>query len=719
MVEKDSGKTPPHIQMLVAAILQHQRSEDHQVTERENELVLDVSWRVQLSSRDVEVGQSGTGIKRLEPVRFLIPFAFPLRPPDITLRSDFPREFVPHIYPGSPGDPVCPCIAEVGITDLMFQEGISGVLRSLQAWLDRAAQGTLMDPSQGWEPILFQNIAGSFLDDKGSFLRGVRDASLAAPTTPAFSVGWCQRETLDGRFVYVQKLSKKPFEYTKTPAIVVRAPVGQESKRFQHIDVRKREDLYLLLEHLGINGGDLTRLQKLVNDQGANGLDWLILIVVIKRPMNLIGCNHCFEILPFDCVLTINESPKAKVSPLQYIEAANPGLLQRVSHRGQRKHRSLHFIGVGSVGSKVALSLARTGNYGFHLTDNSLFRGHNLSRHAIADPASNLGFPKVVYMKNAIESTLSVECTISADDASSPTFTIPGAPDAIIESTGAAAVAANLRRIPFDAQLYQVGVYAEAELAFLSAEPRDQSRGVRVDDLEAWLFQQAFQNRAIGRLLFAENEHSRMIVGPGCSSVTTVVSDPKLSLQVSAITERLDRTLQAWPYDDDRGLAAYCVRDPKSGNLSWTSTQLGKTHSHSCKRNGLVWEVRVLDSVVSLMKECRASAGKNETGGAIIGRYDPLLQTVHVTGLVEPPAYAQAGPSLFQIDYPYLQEVDEDTLEQTANTLRVVGTWHSHIGASRPSSTDQATFSDLSQNLGLPFPVMIVYGADGLEILSE
>lgn len=719
MVDEGSGKAPQHIQTLVAAILQHQRSADHQVTERENELVLDVSWRVQLSSRDVEVGQSEIGIKSLEPVQFLIPFAFPLQSPSITLRSDFPREFVPHIYPGSPGEPVCPCIAEVGMTDLMFQEGISGVLRSLQAWLDRAAQGTLMDPSQGWEPILFQNIAGSFLDEKGSFLQGIREAALASPTKPAYSVVWCQRETLDGRFVYAQKLCKRPLEYTKTPAIVVRAPAGQESKRFQHIDVRKREDLYLLLEHLGICGEDLAKLQKLVNDQGSSGLDWLILIVVVKRPMNLIGCNHCFEILPFDCVLTINESPKAKVSPLQYMEAANPELLQRVSHRGQRKHMSLHFIGVGSVGSKVALSLARTGNYGFHLTDNSLFRSHNLSRHAIADPASNLGFPKIIYMKNAIEATLSVECTVSADDASSPSFTVSGAADVIIESTGSAAVAANLRELAFDAQLYQIGLYAEAELAFLSAEPRDQTRGVRVDDLEAWLYQQACQNRAIGRLLFAENEHSRMIVGPGCSSVTTVVSDPKLSLQVSAITERLDRTLQAWPYDDDKGLAAYCLRDPYSGNLTWTSTPLGKTHSRSCRHNGLTWEVRVLDSVVNQMKNCRVSAGKNETGGAIIGRYDPLLQTVHVTGLIEPPACAQASPSLFQIDYPYLQAVDEGTLERTAGTLRVIGTWHSHIGMSRPSSTDRETFSDLSQNLGLPFPVMIVYGADGLEVLGE
>ena len=73
-------------------------------------------------------------------------------PPRLSLREDFTRN-LPHMMPWMiEGRPV-PCVYDGDLAELLYQQGLAGILNQTAVWLDRAVDGTLIDPEQGWEPV--------------------------------------------------------------------------------------------------------------------------------------------------------------------------------------------------------------------------------------------------------------------------------------------------------------------------------------------------------------------------------------------------------------------------------------------------------------------------------------------------------------------------------------------------------------------------------------
>ena len=115
-------------------------------------ITVDVTFAVNLPNEWRRQGESPSGVRLREVVRFEFSGGFPMNPPQLSLRADFSRN-LPHMQPWlSDGRPV-PCIYDGDLTELLHREGLAGILNQTALWLERAALGTLMDPDQGWEPV--------------------------------------------------------------------------------------------------------------------------------------------------------------------------------------------------------------------------------------------------------------------------------------------------------------------------------------------------------------------------------------------------------------------------------------------------------------------------------------------------------------------------------------------------------------------------------------
>jgi proteasome lid subunit RPN8/RPN11 len=194
--------------------------------------------------------------------------------------------------------------------------------------------------------------------------------------------------------------------------------------------------------------------------------------------------------------------------------------------------------------------------------------------------------------------------------------------------------------------------------------------------------------------------------------------DPILNLQASALTERVDTYLHRWPEKRCNGIGSYCIRNPRTGSLTWHTEPLTETIIKKYNLRGVCWQIRILGPVWEKIRALRSNRLPNETGGAVIGRIDSATHTVYVTGVGSAPENAKSSPANFDIDFKYLHEQDENALILTNQTLKVLGTWHSHIGSSAPSHTDKVTFEKLKSQLKLPFPIMLIASSHDLEIVN-
>ena len=100
-----------------------------------------------------------------------------------------------------------------------------------------------------------------------------------------------------------------------------------------------------------------------------------------------------------------------RIHPLSLLESRynlqNPRIPKKLQNLSSK---SIAIIGLGSVGSKIAVSLARTGIKHFHLVDDDIFLPENICRNAL--DWRNVGEHKV----NAIHQVLSyISCNIKVD----------------------------------------------------------------------------------------------------------------------------------------------------------------------------------------------------------------------------------------------------------------------------------------------------------------
>lgn len=715
----------------------------------------DGDWRVEieipveLPSRASSAGISATGVKAIETCTLAFS-RWPLRAPRPYLRSDFPRD-LPHINPHREGSLVPPCVFEGSLDDLLHRLGLDAVIDQIIDWLGKAASGTLIDLSQGWEPTR-RDSCPSTVEFSAERLIAATPADGAVLTTTAsyVTVGdgvYCRVQphlTPQAHVAFTQELRGKPerqFGAGSLPAFIARAATIDD----QFPVIRKYQpdtvvDLTSLLDLTGALGIDRTTLDTALSDYyraSVFGLvqsykDWkrgllALVVLVVKRPARLVGSDgRDVEVLPY--VIRYDIDPTSAFNFTSSVHAAfhshavSPELLARTSGLPQSVTRAKTvLIGCGSLGSKIGMHLARAGIGQLTFVDNEVMSSHNFARHALLEDERTLVPYKAEQMRVALGRLSHLDAEAYDIDAvdlfrNDKKFAevVPADAAMIIETTAslqvliAASVSATLTASPV--RLARAALFGQGRCAVLILEA--EGRKARVDDITAFLFDLCrFSPDLHKGVAGTASDPKRIFVGDNCRSLTTPMTDALISRSASMVAMQA----QQWISEGKPSSGQLCVgvSDPSNIGSSWHVFEAGETTVLDIPDAG-GWQIRVLAHVAQAIDEDARRWGRLETGGTLVGRVSYETRTIILAGMVAAPPDSVRSEVAFVLGIQGLAQTLTEAHAASVGHLMFVGTWHSHPMGGNHSGIDKDTLRRIATDgRGLP-AVSLVWTPQGL-----
>jgi hypothetical protein len=380
---------------------------------------------------------------------------------------------------------------------------------------------------------------------------------------------------------------------------------------------------------------------------------WPIVVVLCaRRPINLIGQASNIELIPYWFEISapklLVNGDNTPVFPLGHREAINPTLLQEFSGSvapAEKQH--LVLVGCGSLGSKIAIHLARSGTAPDSVVDYRSLSPHNAARHALlpgrelmqlswlynkadalADAIQGLGQPVEVFNEDV---------RLIASNRKTLRKVFPKKTWCILNTTASLAVREAIAlSLPGKRQtrVIEACLFAQGKIGLMTVEGPGQNPNSL--DLIAETYEAMRNVEDLRKLVFEEEVPlSHHAIGQGCSSTTMIVTDSRIS-QFAAAMAQCVSTLrsQGLPKTTGRILLGQITQD--GIGLSWMSLDVAPVHIIPIESTG--WSVRLSARAhEKIVEECTAYPGV-ETGGILIGRISNATQDFLITDVLPAPA---------------------------------------------------------------------------------
>lgn len=716
------------------------------------------SMSVSLPSQAVKKGRSETGVRATEAVILLFPSAYPYEAPMVLLRPDF-NTSLPHINPIMIIDSlryVSPCIYDGSLNDLLHQEydGLSKILDRLSDWLNKAAINDLIDPDQGWEVMRRDHTSGWIAYDVSRLETFVTDQEGYCAFRCRFSIEkWnCGAWVDDGKAAPLSPASALDMlSCDDTPlgplyrglTLLVWGNSQSIAGRYLPEDVENLRQLNKRATDYGVSdalSGALVNLGVVMKGAGLKFTKFPVFVIFcIRRPYHLTGSHSELEFIPYliHCKLPdwagplpasiIMISEDSGVMPLGHHHKVSKKLLRTMSGLAEPPNGgSIIHVGCGSVGSKIAMHLARAGQDPFVLIDKASFSPHNVARHALVPFAEFPGIPKALVLAEEIGKLRLKAVPMCADvteilkaqtHAADPFHENNGL---IIESTGSIAVRDMFAAISpgrMAGRLFHAVLYSEGKIGIIAIEGRH--RNPNVNDLVARFYDECVEDPELRDLFSAGRSVERQEVGLGCGSQTMVMPDTRVSLFASGMAQRALQLLEdrnEWGNEGELWIGKL-AQDQMS--VSWKGHRVGRTIKLQFDGRNR-WEVRVSERVVKQMKEEMETWGDTETGGVLIGKISMYDRCFNVTRLIEAPSDSERTKSSFILGIEGLRERVREVHDRSEGALTYLGTWHTHPKGGEASPTDRLSLDRLTTlRFGTPAIGLIVMPFDISVILNE
>ena len=669
-------------------------------------------------------GKSPSGVRPKEKVRFDYPSDYPSSPPHVSLRRDFNRN-LPHMLPYLLSGRPVPCIYDGNIAEFLHQEGLAGILNQVSVWLDRAALLNLMDPEQGWEPVRRDTLDSYIVadDDKLRELvnrRGgykflefeyLRNTSNGYK---GFVRGLISPSVLKVNYNAVPKIYKEnPLDqqlcYGKSLALIVwpgKHPSGKLIVADSYLpetvsnvnNLKERAKLYDCLKELE-NG--LNWLKRCLSQDEEAGPLTIAIVLLPRRPFKVIGSQSCIELCPYvvdiytpDLFL---EDGKTAVRPAIHLHTVSRSLLAQLSGGAAPSERlRWTLVGAGSLGSKLALHLARAGYAPETVLDKSLMLPHNAARHALipmtghlwmdakakklCDALHGLDQKATPIMANVIDllkSKTKVRRVCSKDSW------------AIVNATASLAVRQALASTEsLTTRVIETSLFAGGIVGMITTEGPD--RNPNTADLIAEYYGLVREDPALAHIIFGSDDAmSRQSIGQGCGSLTMTMSDGRLSLFAAGMSEYLlAKQRDGLPSAGGEILIGRLSADGLG--LEWCVHQVSPATVVNTI-NGGKWRVHIHPRAVAKIEQERIRHPKVETGGVLMGRLSEASQIVNVVDVLDAPNDSTRSATEFVLGTKGLSTQMSTYSESVGGSLYCLGTWHSHLSENGPSMMDRAT----------------------------
>lgn len=716
---------------------------------------VDVTFRVNLPSEWRRRGESPSGIKSREIVRFDFPAGYPLYPPVLSLREDFTRN-LPHIQPWvMDGRPV-PCIYDGDPAELLHRDGLAGILNQTALWLDKAALGTLIDPNQGWEPVRRDWLHDVVVADT-EYLQGLVERRGG---WRFLKVSYLKTGAPDGSFsVHGQVLNEV--------VTVNAASVGQHFREDElngNSGLRRGASLALVAWPGKLPSGKeivtdsyfpetvetINGLKKRAASYGCGrevdaGLRWLRrclstcteagpfpmpVILLARRPFHLIGSTSPIEFCPYMAEIRspglFGDGGATAVRSAAHRHTISRTLLAGMAGRmatGERPRWTL--VGAGSLGSKLALHLARAGNGPEVVVDQSAMSPHNAARHALVPATGDMQFlwmdAKAWKLSQALRG-LDQDATALVADAVAMAMNRERAQGAwsrnswaVVNATASLAVREAFGACDWSRpRLVETSLFAGGRLGVVTVEGPE--RNPSTTDLMAEFYALLQEETELSSIVFDDSgAAARQGTGHGCGSLTMPMSDSRLSLSAAGMAEYLlGRQENGLPGEGGEVLIGRISDD--SLGMAWRAERIPPVTVVETK-NGSPWRVHLHQRALSKMQ---AEAGRwpdAETGGVLMGRLSEVSRVAHVVDVLDAPEDSERSAGEFTLGTKGLRRRLEDYSTAVGWSLYCLGTWHSHLSPGGPSPTDRATARAVSLARLAP-SVFLIMTPTGLEALT-
>ncbi|MYB56408.1 MAG: hypothetical protein F4X51_08465 [Gemmatimonadetes bacterium] len=705
------------------------------------------AWR---SSRE-----SPSGVRLKEEVRFDFPNDFPFSPPRISLRRDFNRN-LPHMQPYLLSGRPVPCIYDGDITELLHQERLVGILNQVSVWLDRAATLTLMDPEQGWEPVRRDTFESYIVADADKF-RGLVNRrgghrffefEYLRNTTngyKGFVRGLISPSVLKVNYnavseIYKEKPLDPPLRYGKSLALLVwpgKLPSGKLivadsylPETVSNVDsLKERAKSYGCLKELD---SGLNWLKRCLSRDVEAGPLTIAIVLMARRPFKVIGSQSCIELCPYivdiytpDLFL---EGGETEVRPAIHLHTVSRSLLAQLSGGAAQSERPRWtLVGAGSLGSKLALHLARAGYAPEIVLDKSPMLPHNAARHALIPPTGGsqlLGMDaKARRLCDALsgldqKATPIIENVVSILKSKTKVRRVCSKDSwAIVNATASLVVRqAFALTESLTTRVIETSLFAGGIVGMITTEGPD--RNPNTADLIAECYGILREDPDLAHIVFrSDDAMSRQSIGQGCGSLTMTMSDGRLSLFAAGMSEYLlakqrNGLLSA-------GGEILIGRLSADGlGIEWCVHQVSPATVVNTI-NGGKWRVHIHPRAMAKIEQERICHPKVETGGVLMGRISEASRIINVVDVLDAPEDSTRSATEFVLGTKGLSSQMKTYSESVGGSLYCLGTWHSHLSVSGPSSTDRATAKAIDLSRLCPSVLLISTPAGFQALLAD
>ncbi|MEW5704387.1 MAG: Mov34/MPN/PAD-1 family protein [Pseudomonadota bacterium] len=692
---------------------------------------VDLAVRLGLPNAWMADGISPNGVRAVEPVTLIFPAAFPLKPPQIYLRADFDRSLA-HVNPGSANERPVPCIYDGSLAELLQQQGLAGILNQLVLWLENAALGRLIDPRQGWEPVRRDSL-DDFIVADAAHLRSLvsRQEGSAIFRFDYFRYpigggeiafhGEVGREPLKVNpksvgDLFGERGSRKELDAAVGRSLVIFVWPGKQPSGQPIIADRYRPETVTDFGGLMARAADygcvaplraaLGWLERCFATYQAASLWPIAIVLCARRPFHVIGSSSALELCPYLVEIgaprLFPEGDRTRVRPAGHRHAIAAPLLRSMSG-GDTAEETQPWIqvGAGSLGSKIALHLARSGWAPSAVVDRASLSPHNAARHALVPSPGTMQISWIESKASALATAIKglgqaaeahVEDIIGVTrDADRAKCLLPKKSWAIINSTASLAVREALASVPPGITIPRVietSLFADGRIGLLSVE--GPARNPNTGDLITESYALMREDATLRDLVFAGDDAlRRQVIGEGCGSATMVMSDAQISMLAAPMAEALVALRRTGMLaGGGRVLLGNVADDGMS--LSWRIHEVAPWVSLIVDE-APSWRVRIADRAHRKILDEVARWPTVETGGILVGRFSEAAQTFHVVDVLPAPEDSSRSATEFVLGTAGARATLTAYAERCNYSLYCLGTWHSHLGASGPSSQDRAT----------------------------
>lgn len=645
-------------------------------------LCFDVDVKVNLPSSFKKNGQTNKGVKNIERVVLEFPNEFPFKSPQVYLRDKFNRNFA-HINPIT--DKFNPCIFEGSLNELIQQPlWMDGILDQLVDWLETSASDSMINPNQGWEPMRVDDNNGIIIYDRAYIVQ-----EHLTHKNFAFEIMYKKRTDF-----FISRILKKEEVVIDTfnRSYIFCFSSANVSNEYLPYNVKNFTDLIAFAKKNQISNfkesinGNFNKLQD-------EEIAILFVAFFIKRPYPVINTSSDIEILHFTIELKRHKKKEhevhqgSEVKILSGLNFANTEVLQQFSGSKNtiKETQMITQIGCGSLGSKIAMHLARNGNDNFILVDNKYFVPNNNARHALFSSSSI--FRKVEILQKAMYELGLKNIQIEDKSIFDVNDIGTSCEDIIIDSTASISVNNYLTKQFINGRLIHTSLYHNGTIAFMGIEGKD--RKVKTIDMIAYMYHLCTEDKKIAKKI-TDTHASYQSIGQGCGSFTTICSDATISISSAGMSNLIQNKIDHG--FSDNGELALGQMDQNNIGMTWNIEYFEPLETRTIKGvQDENWEIRIFQHVLESIKEESLKWNDFETGGILIGHISIPTQTIVITGQLEAPEDSERGKTKFSSGVKGLSQKIQEIEHSSAMMITQLGTWHSH-----PNSSPSPSYIDLN-----------------------